>query len=127
MPHAVVRLEAERPYTPWRMLAAIDLHACRRAALADPENVRAFVRALVGALGLTARGPLRLERFADAELEGWSAMQLVEKGAITVQVGKVGALRFADVFATRPFDGTVAAAVAGEHFGGTPSVRVLRR
>jgi hypothetical protein len=109
------------------MLAAIDLHACRRAALADPENVRAFVRALVGALGLTARGPLRLERFADAELEGWSAMQLVEKGAITVQVGKVGALRFADVFAARPFDGTVAATVAGAHFGGTPSVRVLRR
>ena len=127
MPHALVRLETERPHTPWHMLAAIDLHGCRRAAPGDPEKVRAFVRALVAALGLTARGPLRLERFADAELEGWTATQLLEQGAISVQAGKVGALRFADVFAVRPFDGTVAAAVAGEHFGGAPSVRVLRR
>jgi hypothetical protein len=109
------------------MLAAIDLHGSRRAALADPENIRAFVRALVGALGLRARGPVRLERFADEELAGWSAVQLTEESSITVQVGKVGALRFADVFAGRPFDAQVAAAVAGEHFGGAPSVRVLRR
>jgi hypothetical protein len=31
------------------------------------------------------------------------------------------------VFACRPFDWQVAAAVAAAHFGGTPSVRVLRR
>jgi hypothetical protein len=111
----------------WHMLASIDLHGCRRAALADPECVRAFVRALVDALGLPARGPVRLERFADAELEGWSAVPPVEQCAIAVHVGKVGALRFADVFAGRAFDAQVAVLVAGEHFGGSPSVRVLRR
>jgi hypothetical protein len=109
------------------MLAAVDLHGCKRAAMADPENIRAFTRALVDALGLRARGPVRLERFTDAELEGWSATQPVEKSSITVQVGKVGALRFADVFAGRPFDAQVAATVAVEHFGGTHSLRVLRR
>jgi hypothetical protein len=109
------------------MLAAIDLHGCRRAALAEPETIRAFVHALADALGLGASDPVRLERYADAEAEGWAAIQLVEKPAFTVRVGKVGALRFADVFASRPFDARVAAAVAGEHFGGTPSVRVLRR
>lgn len=109
------------------MLAAIDLHGCTRAALADPENIRAFVRALVDALGLRARGPMRLERFADAEVEGWSAVQMVEHPSFMVHVGKVGALRFADVFACRPFDAQVAAGVAGAHFGGSPSVRVLRR
>jgi hypothetical protein len=109
------------------MLAAIDLHGSERAALADPDNVRAFVHALVDALGWRAGGPVRLERLADAELEGWSATQLFVQGAITVHVGRVGALRFADVFATRPFDAHVAVAVAGEHFGGVPSVRVLRR
>jgi hypothetical protein len=109
------------------MLAAIDLHGCRRPALADPESIRAFVHALVDALGWRAGGPVRLERLSDAELEGWSATQLFEHCAITVQAGRVGALRFADVFATRPFDAHVAVAVAGEHFGGVPSVRVLRR
>jgi hypothetical protein len=109
------------------MLAAIDLHGCERAALADPEIVGAFVRALVDALGLGTGGPVRLERFADAEVEGWSAVQLGGDPSFMVHVGKAGALRFADVYACRPFDGRVAAAVAGEHFGGSPSVRVLRR
>lgn len=127
MSHAAARSHAHRPATPWHMLAAIDLHGCRRAELADPERVRAFVRALVDALGLGADGPVRLERFADAELEGWSAMPLAAAGAIAVHVGRVGALRFADVFASRAFDAQVAVAVAGEHFGGSPSVRVLRR
>ena len=109
------------------MLAAIDLHGCRRTVPAEPERIRAFVHALVDALGLRAGGPVRLERLADAELEGWSATQPVEQCAVTVQVGRVGALRFADVFASRPFDAHAAVAVAGEHFGGVPSVRVLRR
>jgi hypothetical protein len=109
------------------MLAAIDLHSCHRAALADPEVIRAFVHALADALELGDSGPVRLERFADAEVEGWSATHPAEAPALRVSVGKAGALRFADVFAGRPFDARAAAAVAGEHFGGTPSVRVLRR
>lgn len=127
MPHAAARSKADRPSTPWRMLAAIDLHGCRRAALAEPETIRAFVHALADALELGAGGPVRLERYADAEVEGWSATHPVEAPALMVRVGKAGALRFADVFAGRPFDARTAAAVAGEHFGGTPSVRVLRR
>jgi hypothetical protein len=126
-PHAAARSQADRPSTSWRMLAAIDLHGCDRAAAADPDTIRAFVRALAGALGLGAGGPLRLERYADAEAAGWSAIERVEQPAFSVRVGTVGAQRFADVFASRPFDARVAGAVAGEHFGGTPSVRVLRR
>src|SRR5689334_4177561 len=101
LPHAAARLQVLRPSTPWHMLAAIDLHGCRRTALADPESIRAFVHALVDALGWRSGGPVRLERLSDAELEGWSATQLFEQCAITVQAGRVGALRFADVFATR--------------------------
>jgi hypothetical protein len=109
------------------MLAAIDLHGCRRAALADPEHIRAFAHALADALGIDARDPVRLERYTEAEVDGWLATQRTATPSLAVRVGKVGALRFADVFAARPFDARVAAAVAGEHFGGTPSVRVLRR
>jgi hypothetical protein len=108
------------------MLAAIDLHGCDRAALADPEIIRAFVHALAEALELGTSCPVRLERFADAEVEGWSA-QPADAPAFMVRVGKAGALRFADVFAGRAFDPRAAGAVAGAHFGGTPSVRVLRR
>jgi hypothetical protein len=127
LPHAAARSQADRSCTPWPRLAAIDLHGCERAALADPEVIGAFVRALADALGLGTGGPVRLERFADAEVEGWSAVEHAGSPGFMVHVGKAGALRFADVYARRPFDGRVAAAVAGEHFGGSPSVRVLRR
>src|SRR3954452_10470848 len=88
--HATARSEIDRPSTPWRMLAAIDLHGGDRVALADRERIRAVVRALVDALGLRARGQLGLERFADAELEGWSAIELTEEPSFMVHVGKVG-------------------------------------
>jgi hypothetical protein len=57
------------------MLAAIDLHGCESGRLADPDSIRAFVPAVINAIGMRAHGPLHLERFGDGELEGWSAMQ----------------------------------------------------
>ena len=32
---------------PWRVLAAIDLHGCERARLADPETIKRFVPAVI--------------------------------------------------------------------------------
>ena len=113
--------------TPWGMLAAIDLHGCEIASLADPATIRAFVPAVIAAIGMCAHGPLRLERFGAAELEGWSAMQFIETSSITVHADEVSGRCFVDVFSCRPFDAERAAAVALEHFGGTPTVRVLAR
>ena len=113
--------------TPWGMLAAIDLHGCEIASLADPATIRAFVPAVIAAIGMRAHGPLRLERFGSAELEGWSAMQFIETSSITVHADEVSGRCFVDVFSCRPFDAERAAAVAREHFGGTPGVRVLPR
>jgi S-adenosylmethionine/arginine decarboxylase-like enzyme len=113
--------------TPWGMLAAIDLHGCEIAPLADPATIRAFVPAVIAAIGMRAHGPLRLERFGTAELEGWSAMQFIETSSITVHADEVGGRCFVDVFSCRPFDAERAVAVALEHFGGAPAVRVLAR
>jgi S-adenosylmethionine decarboxylase len=123
----VVTSEPSRTDTPWGMLAAIDLHGCGFAALADPDTIRAFVPALIDAVGMRAHGPLLLERFGDGDLEGWSAMQFIETSSITIHADEVAGRCFVDVFSCRPFDGERAAAVAVEHFGGTPTVRVLQR
>ena len=112
---------------PWGVLAAIDLHGCERARLADPETIRRFVPAVIEAIGMRAHGPLMLDRFGDGELEGWSAMQFIETSSITVHADEVLARCFVDVFSCRPFDPDLAAEVAVEHFGGTPTVRVLQR
>ena len=127
MQRAVVISEPDRTYTPWGLLAAIDLHGCPPGPVADPDTIRAFVPALIDAIGMRAHGPLLLERFGDGDLEGWSAMQFIETSSITVHADEVSGRCFIDVFSCRPFDAELAAAVAVDHFGGTSTLRVLRR
>jgi len=112
---------------PWGTLAAIDLHDCDRAALADPEVIRRFVPAVIDAIGMRAHGPLHLERFGDGDLEGWSAMQFIETSSVTLHADEVYGRCFVDVFSCKPFDGHLAAAIAVASFGGRPCVRVLAR
>ena len=116
-----------RATVPWGMLAAIDLHGCDRARLADPDTIRRFVPAVIEAIGMRAHGPLAIERFGDAELEGWSAMQFIETSSITVHADEVYRRCFVDVFSCRRFDPDRAAAIAARHFGGEPAVTVLSR
>lgn len=116
-----------RTYSPWGMLAAIDLHGCERSRLEDPGTLRRFVPSLINAIGMRAHGPLMLDRFGDGELEGWSAMQFIETSSITVHTDEVCDRCFVDVFSCRPFDSGAAAAVAVAHFGGTFTLRVLHR
>jgi S-adenosylmethionine/arginine decarboxylase-like enzyme len=116
-----------RDDVPWGTLTAIDLHGCDRGRLADPDVIRAFVPAVIDAIGMRAHGPLALERFGSGGLEGWSAMQFIETSSITLHADEVGGRCFVDVFSCRGFDAFTAAAVAVAHFGGTPTVTVLRR
>jgi S-adenosylmethionine decarboxylase len=126
--NAPIRAEpVRRRYVPWGQLAAIDLHGCERGRLEDPDRIRDFVTTLVDAIGMRAHGPVLLERFGDGELEGWSAMQFIETSSITLHADESGGRCFVDVFSCRPFDADRAAAVAVAHFGGTPTLRVLRR
>jgi S-adenosylmethionine/arginine decarboxylase-like enzyme len=125
---ASIPADLEPPrHAPWGLLAAIDLHGCDRELLEDPELIRRFVTTLVDAIEMRAHGPVLLERFGDGELEGWSAMQFIETSSITVHADESGGRCFVDVFSCRPFDADRAAAVAVAHFGGTPTLRVLRR
>jgi S-adenosylmethionine/arginine decarboxylase-like enzyme len=121
------RAAAPAPSAPWGMLAAIDLHDGDRARLADADTIRRFVPALIDAIGMQAHGPLMIDRFGDDELEGWSALQFIETSSITIHADEVFGRCFVDVFSCRSFDPDRAAALAVEHFGGHPTVRVLQR
>ena len=54
-------------------------------------------------------------------------MQFIETSSITVHADEVSGRCFIAVFSCRSFDAHRAAAVAVEHFGGTPTLRVLQR
>lgn len=127
MSNVLVNASLPRTYAAWGTLAAIDLHGCDHDSLADPDRIRAFVPAVIDAIGMRAHGPLALERFGTGELEGWSAMQFIETSTIVVHADEVAGRCFVDVFSCRPFDPELAAAVAVSHFGGTPTLTVLPR
>ncbi|HEY5787392.1 MAG TPA: S-adenosylmethionine decarboxylase [Microlunatus sp.] len=114
-------------YIPWGLLAVIDLHDCRPDRLTDPDAIRHFMPTVIHAIGMRSRGDLALDRFGDGELEGWSAMQFIETSSITVHADEVENRCFVDIFSCRSFDTAAAAAIATEHFGGTATVRTLRR
>jgi len=78
------RVPGGQTYRPWGMLAAIDLRGCERSRLEDPGTLRRFVPSLINAIGMRAHGPLRLNRFGDGDLEGWSAMQFIETSSVRV-------------------------------------------
>jgi S-adenosylmethionine/arginine decarboxylase-like enzyme len=109
------------------MLAEIDLHGCQRSRLEDPNSIRAFVPSVIEAIGMRAHGPLRLERFGEGELEGWSATQFIETSSITIDADEVSGRCFIDVFSCRTFDPETAATIAVAHFGGRRTLRVLQR
>jgi S-adenosylmethionine/arginine decarboxylase-like enzyme len=113
--------------SPWGMLAAIDLHGCDRARLADPDSIRRFVPRVIDAIGMRAHGPLLLDRFGDQALEGWSALQFIETSSITVHADETCGRCFIDIFSCRPFAGEEAAAIAVAEFGGAAAVRMLER
>jgi S-adenosylmethionine/arginine decarboxylase-like enzyme len=127
MARAVPTPAPGRTDVPWGMLAAIDLHGCASGRLADPDSIRAFVPAVIDAIGMRAHGPLAFERFGDGDLEGWSAMQCIETSSIAIHADEVSGRCFVDVFSCREFDAKIAAAIAVAHFGGTPTVTVLER
>lgn len=127
MPREPSTAPAPRTTVAWGTLAAIDVHGCRRDPLADPRRIRAFVPALIAAIGMRAHGALALERFGTGDLEGWSAMQFIETSTIVVHCDETGGRCFVDVFSCRPFDAELAAAVAVAHFGGTATLTVLAR
>ena len=54
-------------------------------------------------------------------------MQFIETGSITVHADEVSGRCSIDVFSRRSFDADRVAAVAVDHFDGTPTLRVLQR
>jgi S-adenosylmethionine/arginine decarboxylase-like enzyme len=118
---------SSRALAPWGMLAAINLHGCVHGRLADPDTIRRFVPAVIDAIGMRAHGPLRIDRFGQDELAGWSAMQFIETSCITIHADEVWNRCFVDIFSCRPFKALTAALMAAAHFGGTPKVIVLDR
>jgi S-adenosylmethionine/arginine decarboxylase-like enzyme len=109
------------------MFAAIDVHDRAWPRFDDPDVIEAFVPTVIEAIGMSAHGPLTVARFGGCERDGWSAMQFIETGWITIHTDALARRCVIDVFSCQHFDPEVVADVALEYFGGRRTVRVLQR
>lgn len=138
-------------YEPWGQSTTIDLHGCNHAAVSSGTVLRAFLLDLVPGIGMVAHGNpiirrtptrgirgriqavllrmlgMRIDRFGEGDLEGWTGVQLIETSAIAVHFDEVGDRALVDVVSCNRFDPAVAVRIAVRHLGGTPRVATTLR
>ncbi|MDQ4069014.1 MAG: S-adenosylmethionine decarboxylase [Actinomycetota bacterium] len=90
----------------------------RREALADPETVAAYLRSLVGRVGMSIlAGPLVETEHGGPECFGVSGVVILYESHAAIHTYPDLGRAFLDVFSCRPFDPTLVDTVTTEFFG----------
>ncbi len=88
----------------WGLLGSINLYDCHSDHIKDPEKIQQFIDALCKEIDMKKFGPTLIQRFAEGELEGYSALQFIETSSITIHFDEVKNRAFIDIFSCKYFD-----------------------
>ncbi|OJI09625.1 MAG: S-adenosylmethionine decarboxylase [Candidatus Vogelbacteria bacterium CG10_big_fil_rev_8_21_14_0_10_49_38] len=89
----------------WGMVASIDIYHCNPKFITSKKKIQEFVIKLCQSIGMKRHGPTLIERFAEGELAGYSAMQFIETSSITMHFDDQHDNRaFIDIFSCKFFD-----------------------
>ncbi|MGH6954224.1 MAG: S-adenosylmethionine decarboxylase family protein, partial [Alphaproteobacteria bacterium] len=96
----------------------LDCKACPIDKVTARDNIDAFIKALVPAIGMKAYGEPIIEHFAEhvPEAAGYSLVQLVETSSITGHFVDLNGDAYLDIFSCKAFDPEVAKRVVREFF-----------
>ena len=106
----------------WGLLASINLYQCNREKINDPVYIKQFVADLCKAINMKAFGPTHVEKFAEGDMEGYSAFQFIETSSITVHFDdkmgdkSTGDRAFIDIFSCKYFDAGKARDFSAKYF-----------
>lgn len=103
--------ELEKEYNEhqcWGMVASVDVYDCNPKYISDPGKIRDFILALCEAIKMKRFGAAMIERFADGELEGFSALQFIETSSITMHFDEQKNRAFIDIFSCKFFEPAMA-------------------
>jgi S-adenosylmethionine/arginine decarboxylase-like enzyme len=108
----------EREVAIWGQHLILDMYDCDRAAVRNPDTIRAFSRDLVDAVGMKAFGAPVLEHFAehDPAAGGYTLVQLVETSHISAHFAENTGDIYLDVFACKTFSEEAAVEVSKRYF-----------
>lgn len=122
---------SERQFTEqnyWGLIASVDLYGCNPKMISNPDDIRAFVKALCQEIKMTRHGETLIDRFGDGTLEGYSFMQFIETSSITAHFDETENRAFIDVFSCKYFDPQITADFCRKFFkAGSFRINVLPR
>lgn len=88
----------------WGMVASVDCYDCDRTIITTPEEIKRFIYELCDHIKMIRHGEPLIERFAEGELEGYSAMQFIETSSVTMHFDEMENRAFIDIFSCKFFE-----------------------
>lgn len=105
----------------WGMVASVDVYSCDRNIITSADEIRKFIVELCNHVDMVRHGEAQVERFAEGELEGFSAMQFIETSSITLHFDELENRGFIDIFSCKFFDPKKAENFCREYLKGSSS------
>ncbi len=106
----------------WGMVASINVYKCNPKNITNKKKIREFVIELCQEIKMKRYGPTLIERFAEGEMAGYSAMQFIETSSITMHFDDQHDNRaFIDIFSCGYFDHKKAERFCRQSLGGKTS------
>lgn len=99
----------------------LDCGGCELRLISDKDNVKAFVKELVHAIGMTAVGEPWIERSAIgiSDKEGFSLYQLIVTSNVSAHFVDEARQIYLDMFSCKEFKETVVKKIVVDYFGPT--------
>lgn len=89
----------------WGMVSSIDVYKCNPKKITTKKEIQKFMIQLCDHIDMKRYGPTLIERFAEGETNGYSAMQFIETSSITMHFDDQHDNRsFIDIFSCKYFD-----------------------
>lgn len=88
----------------WGLVSSVDVYGCNPSFINNPSKIREFIAKLCKKIEMKPYGDSLVERFAEGELEGYSALQFIETSSITMHFDEKENRAFIDIFSCKFFD-----------------------
>ena len=105
----------------WGMVASVDVYDCDRGLISSADPIRNFIVDLCKAIDMKRHGAPMIDRFAEGDLEGFSAIQFIETSSVTMHFDEGQNRAFVDIFSCKFFDPERAETFCREYLKGSRS------
>lgn len=102
----------------WGWHLALGLKDCNIKSISNPDNIKAWGRELVPAIGMVSYGEPMVEHFATQKEEtaGYSYLQLIETSNVAAHFAEKLGQVYIDIFSCKKFDPEIAIEISRRYF-----------